>query len=755
MARKKKNRFSKPDLILAPDTKTSILIIFLVIIAILSFLAILNAAGSFGLAIKSFWQFISGWIWWIWPFVLILIAILLFIRERFAIKAGRWVGLILFLLSLSGILQLFTDENTLETVKVGVGGGILGYLVAMPLEKVASFWGSLFIFIGILLISILIFFETSINSILDKLRLPGFHIFDKEASPRLVSLWLKKIRARKKAQEINGYESNEVGFESREIDAGEIEQSMDENIPKKQTEMFPTPKKKYTHIEIPLSLLNDKTSKPTFGDIKANQEIIKNTLANFGIDVEMAEVSVGPTVTQFTFKPASGVKVSQITTLNNDLALALAAHPIRIEAPIPGKALVGIEVPNEKIALVSLKETLSTPQYKNRSSNLMIALGKDVAGQPWLTDLDRMPHLLVAGATNSGKTVCLNSIIVSLLYQNQPPEMKLILVDPKRVEMTQYNDIPHLITPVITDVKKTVNALRWSVNEMERRFEVLHNSGKRNIQTYNASNPPEKMPYLIIVVDELADLMTVAAQEIEQAVVRLAQKARAVGIHLVLATQRPSVNIITGLIKANITARIAFSVASGTDSRTILDFAGAEKLLGRGDMLFISADLSKPKRLQGAFLSDEEIHRVVSYLKSKGEPEYNEEIIEKQKALAGSNHSSSFIFNEDDDELLPEAKETVIKAGKASASYLQRRLRIGYARAARLLDLLEDQGIVGPGEGSKPREVYGMPEELAADEILGQTKNEEIINNEDYNQSDEDQQLENNYEYNIEEEENT
>lgn len=707
--RRKKYKISKPKFDLSEDTKKSIFLVIIFLIGIFSVISLFNLTGEAGEFTNKFWRLVLGWAWWLCPFVLILIGWLVIIQDRREVKKGRWVGLLIFLIALAGILQLFVDNNSVDTVKQGVGGGAVGFIIAMPLEKLASFWGALIILIALSLISLLIFFETSINSILDVMHLPEIHIFTK---------FKEKMRLRKEAKE-NGYDPEEVGFESRDIDSDEdfVETrrgASDEN--EGQKEMFPNSRKKYPLISIPIDLLNNKSSKPTSGDIRGNQEIIKKTLGNFGIEVSMAEVSVGPTVTQFTFKPSSGVKVSQITTLNNDLALALAAHPIRIEAPIPGKSLIGIEVPNQKIALVSLREILSCPEFKNRKSDLMMSLGKDVAGQPQLANLDKMPHLLVAGATNSGKTVCLNSIIVSLLYQNQPDDLKLILVDPKRVEMTQYNNIPHLICPVITDVKKTINALRWTVKEMERRFEVLHNANKRNIDFYNNSNPSDKMPYLIVVIDELADLMAIAAAEIEQAVIRLAQKSRAVGIHLVLATQRPSVNIITGLIKANITSRIAFSVASGMDSRTILDFTGAEKLLGRGDMLFISAELSKPKRIQGAFLSDDEIHRVAKYLKSKGEPDYNEEITQQQTSMIG-HISSSESFN-DGDELLPEAKEIIIKAGKASASYLQRRLRIGYARAARILDLLEDQGVVGPQEGSKPREVYSAPEELEADRIL-------------------------------------
>ncbi|MCK4553574.1 DNA translocase FtsK, partial [Candidatus Parcubacteria bacterium] len=383
-------------------------------------------------------------------------------------------------------------------------------------------------------------------------------------------------------------------------------------------------------IDLPLSLLNGKVGKPTSGDIKANVLIIQKTLENFGIPVEMGEVSVGPTVTQYTLRPAEGVKLSRITALNNDLSLALGLHPIRIEAPIPNEQLVGIEVPNKAKAIVSLKEILTVKDFKNRKGNLTIALGKDVSGKAWLDDLSKMPHLLVAGTTGAGKSVMLNSVIISLLYQNNPDDLRFIMVDPKRVELPRYNGIPYLLTPVITEVGKTINALKWCLNEMDRRFDVLSKFGKRNIDSYNKSSQ-YKMPYIVFIIDELADLMVAAARDIEAGVIRLAQMARAVGIHLVLATQRPSVDVITGLIKANMPARIAFSVASSIDSRTILDSQGAEKLLGRGDMLFITAEMSKPKRIQGAFVSDQEIKKIVHYIKGKGEPDYNEGILEKQK----------------------------------------------------------------------------------------------------------------------------
>ncbi|MFH2018965.1 MAG: DNA translocase FtsK, partial [bacterium] len=456
-----------------------------------------------------------------------------------------------------------------------------------------------------------------------------------------------------------------------------------------------------------LDLLFTSKSKPTAGDIKGSSAVIKDTFNNFGIEVDMGEIRVGPTVTQYSLKPASGIKVSRITALSNDLALALAAHPIRIEAPIPGQSLIGIEVPNQKVAMVTLRELLESQEHRERKHNMTIALGKDVAGKVWFGDLPKMPHLLIAGSTGSGKTVCINTVILSLLFQNTPDTLRMIMVDPKRVELTLYNGIPHLLTPVITDPGKTVNALKWTIGEMERRFDLLAKCGNRDIDSYNKTHGEESMPHIVFIIDELADLMSMAASEVEAGIIRIAQMARAVGIHLIVATQRPSVEVITGLMKANIPARIAFSVASLIDSRTILDCQGAEKLLGRGDMLFLTAELSKPKRIQGAYVSEDEMKHVVKYLKEQcGEPVYDESIVSKS---TGGSGGASNIFggaSDDVDALFEDAKKLVIESGKASASLLQRRLKVGYARAARLLDEMEEAGVVGPADGAKPREVF-------------------------------------------------
>ncbi len=468
-----------------------------------------------------------------------------------------------------------------------------------------------------------------------------------------------------------------------------------------------------------LDLLDSDKGSPMAGDIKVNSVIIKKTLENFSIPVEMSEINIGPTVTQYTFKPADGIKLSKITTLSNDLSLALASHPIRIEAPIPGKPLVGIEVPNKVRAQVRLKDLISNPQFQNSPSNLALVLGRDVSGNPIYADLAKMPHLLVAGSTGTGKTIFLNNLILSLLYRNSPQILRLILVDPKRVEFPVYGDLPHILCPPILDVHRTINALKWLVSEMERRFEVLADKETRDIKSYNEiafRNEEEPLPYIVVVIDELADLMAAKGREIEAGIVRLAQMARATGIHLVVATQRPSVEVITGLIKANITSRVTFQVASQVDSRTVLDMAGAEKLLGAGDLLFVSAEVAKPKRIQGAYVSEKEVKRVVNYIKNQNlelETEKLEEGVLENSLSANLEKSLEAPTNGEfenfsyggEDPLYEEAKRMVIEARKASASLLQRRLRLGYARAARLVDMLEERGVVGPGEGAKPREI--------------------------------------------------
>ncbi len=473
-----------------------------------------------------------------------------------------------------------------------------------------------------------------------------------------------------------------------------------------------------------VDLLEKKQSPADAGDVQQNAQIIKDTLSEFNIDVDMEGANIGPKVTQYTLRPPSGVKLTRITQLETNIALNLAAQSLRIEAPIPGQKAVGIEVPNRKAADVRLHSILTSPQWSKSSEPLAFAIGKDISGQATIGELNKMPHLLIAGQTGSGKSVMINTLLSSLLYHNSPSEMKLILVDPKQVEMAPYEDIPHLITPVITEPEKTISALKWAVNEMQRRYTLLAEHKVRDIQTYNAKvrsgskkivvadeegNPQEHqegaMPYIVIVIDELADLMMAAARDVEALIVRLAQKARAVGIHLVLATQRPSVDVITGLIKANVPARIAFTVASQIDSRTILDQVGAEKLLGQGDMLLLTPSMSKPKRIQGAWVTDEEVIKITDHLRSQSPPQYNDEVVSQPVTLNGKGGVVMDFAESGDDDMYRDAVRVVVDNGKASASLLQRRLRVGYARAARLIETMEEQGIIGPADGARPREV--------------------------------------------------
>jgi len=684
----KKNKSKSQNLIIA---------IVLITLAVILFLGLLNTAGLVGNFLGRGLLFLFGWMGWMVPVFFLILAYLFLnyfkIQEKQRKFNIRIFSLFLLFLVCAGLMHLnFVSDST--ALSEHRGGGYIGYAVCYFLVNTFGILATTLIFICIFLITLIIIFEGLLPArIQEEVEKAEEEIIETDEKPK------KKFRKKLFAP---------LKRISEEIDAADSKLSKNSSIVLKEDIEITVPhSKRFPKVDLPLNLLEKDSTKAHGGDTKLNASIIKRTLENFSIPVEMREIKVGPTVTQYTLKPAEGVKLSHITSLSNDLALALAAHPIRIEAPIPGKSLVGIEVPNQKIAIIRLREILSSSGFKQRKSNLTLSLGRNVAGDICLVDLSRMPHLLVAGATGSGKTIFLNTIIISLLYQNSIDDLKFIFIDPKRVELTLYNGLPHLLTPVITDVTKTINALKWAIGEMDRRFDVMAEAKKRDIASYNNAYPNNKLPYIVIIIDELADLMAVAAQDMEACIIRLAQMARATGIHLIMATQRPSVNVITGLIKANITARVAFSVVSNSDSRTILDFSGAEKLVGRGDMLFTCAELSKPKRIQGAYVSDEEIKGIVGYLKNIAEPNYEDGIIESHSSLDANGRFGDL----QEDELLPQAREVIIRAGKASASFLQRRLRVGYARAARLLDLLEEEGTIGPADGAKPREVYKKPYE--------------------------------------------
>jgi len=724
----------KESIGLNPEIKRGLMVIALFLIAGILILSYLGIGGQAGSMIDYLLGVAFGESRLLAPILLVLIGILIELEQDYPHDVRHFLGFFLLLFGVNGIIHLTRfHDPTIGAWKIaltGQAGGLIGFGAGYPLSYLFGFWAALVILGALILASLLLLFNTSLARIINaqKMVLLQLGTFGKIIIG-VISLFIKKTP---KVADYSAEESTAPAFNFQTRALKKEEEDIATAAAVTETDNKETPALedatstfKYTRGLPPLDLLSSMRSKPTSGDIKANLFTIQKTLENFGIVVEMGAVQVGPTVTQYTLKPADGVKLSRLTALQNDLAMALAAHPIRIEAPIPGKSLVGIEVPNQKAALVSLRELLETPEAREQRGNLMVALGKDVSGKPWFGDLSILPHLLIAGATNSGKTVCINAILLSLLLQHTPETLRFILVDPKRVELPNYNGIPHLLTPVITDVQKTVNALRWTIGEMERRFELLSKAGRRDITSYNKVMD-QKLPYLVFVIDELADLMTASGAEVEAAIIRLSQMARAVGIHLVLATQRPSVDVITGLIKANMPARLAFSVASLMDSRTILDTGGADKLLGRGDCLWKPPELSKPRRLQSAFVGEEETKKVVEFLKGDELPQYNDDITAKQQKTFEFN--SANVPSEDDDPILDEAKEVIIQAGKGSASLLQRRLKVGYARAARLLDLLEKIGFIGPADGAKPREllIKGTSGDIIQEEEISEENNVEI-----------------------------
>lgn len=687
------------------ETANGILGVFSIVCSIFFLLGAFNFAGRAGILIYNWLSYLFGLGYYFLPIVFFLLAIS-FLREQerdFAIP--QILGSIVLFLSSLGLTDLFSNK-----------GGVAGKFLSRSLSSLFDIYLSAIILIALAITSVLVIFNASIKfdiiSFIKKLFFKQETVPLASAESAVIEKAVETANLATKGQTLN---TDAQGLTLK----NEGKMKHDEGFA--PTRMRRSGKK---WTPPPLSLLEEDRGKPGVGDIKANANLIKRTLLNFGIVVEMDEISIGPSVTRYAMKPAEGVKLSRILGLQNNLELALAAHPVRIEAPIPGKSLVGIEVPNTLKSIIGLGSLISDEQYSKSSLPLLISLGRDITGHSHFANLDRMPHLLLAGATGSGKSVTIHAIVTSLLFRNPPENLKFIMIDPKRVELTMYNNIPHLLTPVITDPKKAILALKWAAKEMERRYNILEKNKVRDIDSYHqnilstqAGKNEEPMPFIVVIIDELADLMQSYPRELEAAVVRLAQMSRAVGIHLILSTQRPSVNIITGLIKANIPARIALQVSSQIDSRTILDASGAEKLLGSGDMLFLSGEMSKPLRIQSAYISEKEVKAVAKYLSDTYADELQDEIniSGENNSLSAQTNSGIFSttlgeddsYDGDDDELYEEARETVIQAGKASTSFLQRKLRIGYARAARLVDMLEERGVIGAGSGAKAREVIG------------------------------------------------
>lgn len=706
--------------------------ITLVTVAILSILGFFDKAGVFGEIINKFFGAVFGWGMYIVPFVLIGVAAAFVLSLHKNTPKNIIFSAVLFLSSVLGFFSLSSFSIAENAI---LRGGYLGYGFVFPFAKVLGTLGAGVMLFAFVLISVILGFHVRLdelfNNFLEKRRMRKSSLDVKVSGKKVKPEKPKDIEVEAPSDK-KEEQGKDKPLEVKDYNKDSKEEGKDVKKDKEEDFAGSVASPEYANFELPsVELLEKETGKPTSGDIIANANIIKRTFQNFGIDVEMGEVNVGPTVTQYTLKPAEGVKLAKITGLGRDLSLALAAHPLRIEAPIPGRSLVGIEIPNKATTWVRVRELFDQNGFRESKSNMMLALGRDVKGSPVYADLAKMPHLLVAGATGAGKTIALNAIILSLIYKNPPQTLRLIMVDPKRVEFSVYANIPHLLSPIVVENGKAVNALKWAVHEMERRFEVLSEVKTRDIHSYNNNKEVIKegkqLPFIAIVIDELADLMSSKGKEVEGLIVRIAQMARAVGIHLILATQRPSVEVITGTIKANITARMAFQVASQVDSRTVLDMSGAEKLLGKGDMLFLSPERSQPMRVQGAFVSEEEVRKVVKHLleQKKKMVSENEENINMEdfasKPVSPIDQTIDFdsvAGSEEDDELYEDAKQLVVEAGKASASYLQRKLRIGYARAASILDMLEGNGVIGPAEGSKPRDVYLTAEDMGGQEML-------------------------------------
>jgi S-DNA-T family DNA segregation ATPase FtsK/SpoIIIE len=687
--------------------------------AILLFvLALFVGLGGFGtggpLPVNMFKGTYSalGWAAYLTPMALVYWGVHKFMSEDKQIPFGKLVSMLSLVIVAAAWVQVaFVTRDSLTMEYIGGHGGAAGRVIGGVALSALDKMPAAFLFF---VFTMLLFFLTF--GISPKVLLKLFSVFERQDDED-TDLADLKARAADSGFKLNeGVPVEHHGAAERDRPRLSSLKNSAQKLNMTEDHAALTAASDPNWLFPDLTLLNQKQDKADAGDVEGNAQAIKETFDNFNIDVEMEGANIGPRVTQYTLKPPMGVKLTKITALDNNLALDLAAHSIRIEAPIPGKRLVGVEVPNVKAATVRISSLLQSKEWREVAGPLGFVIGKDIAGAPIVADLARMPHLLVAGQTGSGKSVMINTILTSLLYRNSPSDLKMILVDPKQVELKPYDDIPHLLTPVITEPEKCISALKWAVAEMERRYKALADNGNRNIVEYNSKMKEAGMPYIVIVIDELADLMMMAARDVEALIVRIAQKARAVGIHLVLATQRPSVDVITGLIKANVPARIAFTTASQVDSRTIIDQMGSEKLLGQGDMLLLTADMPKPKRVQGAFISDEETQKITDFIREQRPPQYNDEVVSQPVQLNGKGGIVADYGGQDaDDDMYKDAVRAVIEGKKASTSLLQRRLRIGYGRAARLIETMEEQGIVGIADGNRPREVLVS----SLDEVFG------------------------------------
>ena len=673
---------------------------------------------------------IIGWAVYVVPFIAFYVAVQVFRVESNKLPGVMKFAAILLIIWCSGLLGLFAPKNGISSGGI-IGDGLNSFVLQLVNVPVAIFVYSIVIAVTLLFVlqlafdDVINFFKT-VTTTREKSEDEANVTVMRKASEETRSPSMNEFKLNEGVPTISADDKKKAA----KLSAKQHAATKDEPEEKAAMLAVSDPNWKFPSIE----LLEKRQSPADAGDIKQNAHIIQDTLHEFNIDVDMEGANIGPKVTQYMLRPPAGIKLSRITALETNIALNLAASSLRMEAPIPGKKAVGIEVPNKKAADVRIRGILDSNEWRKNKEPLGFAVGKDISGSAFVGELNKMPHLLVAGQTGSGKSVMINTLLCSLLYRNAPSDLKLILVDPKQVEMAPYQDIPHLLTPVIVDTEKTISALKWAVNEMERRYTLLAEEHVRDIKTYNqkvkskgqkigvedeAGNVQQvdggNMPYIVIVIDEMADLMMMAKRDVEALIVRIAQKARAVGIHLVLATQRPSVDVITGLIKANVPARVAFTVASQIDSQTILDQAGAEKLLGQGDMLMKTAAMPKPKRIQGSWVMDSEVNKITDHLRMQSPPQYNDEIISQPVQLNGKGGVIMDFDNEGGDDMFSDAVRVVVDMRKASTSLLQRKLRIGYSRAARIVEEMEERGIVGPADGSRPREVLIN----SADEIDG------------------------------------